>query len=1254
MPNNSIISSTSKGLLNLSTSSIPSFIFKDSDLHQSLFSIPTIVNTGCTAIFNKTSITITNDETHNIVAYGTKSPTDTLWTIDIPPHISTSPSPHPHQAHVAIPYLQTPQANLVVTTKTNADFVTYVHATMGSPVLSAFIHAVSAGYLNNFPRITAKMITQNPPNTIATAYGHLDQTRQGQNSTSPQTASLTSPPFIPDSLLNQPSLPPSADAITANLELHDPYFDDPNNAFLKVIPISQTNHSDLTGRLPVCSRKGNEYILVSILNGYIHMEPMPNKQASSYVNAFTNTIEFFESHGAIVSYQRLDNETSLLLEKYLKRKNITLQYVPPNTHRANKAERAIRDARNHIISSYATTHTDFPLNLWDEILPQIELSLNLLHPYHPDPTKSAYEGLYGKKYDFLAHPIAPVGTLVVVHEKPAQRASWAPHGLKGFYLGPALKHYRSWRTWIIGTQSLRISDTLAWFPNPLILPGSSPHEMLHASITDFTRVLHLLLTNSNLISTDQMPFTSAISTATQSLTDLANMFTSLTTPTSPLQRVPPSAPPSPPVQRVLLNPPPITQPSPAVVPLPPAILIPPPTAPPGLPHPPSVPSIVHIPSSPIPSQTLLTTTPIIISSSPPAEHNPRDSRLRQQPIRKAYQTTSITSEKIALDNAIALATAEREFQQALSDDNLFRLGLSTSSSHAALNLTASGDPLTRAAVMSSPESKLWMTADSEEYSRLSDSSTFHPIFHHQLPLGRIATYYNPQYREKIDHKGDHERRCRGTIGGDRLPYPGAVSARTADMEVVKVLLNSALSDDAELMTLDIKDYYLGTPLDRPEYIRIDIKFIPNDCMIKYNLHQYVHNNFILHEVNKGMYGLKQAGLLAQNKLISHLTPAGYIQSPSVPCLFIHAVRNTAFTLIVDDFCCKYNTPDDAEHLITTLQDAGYVLKIDMSAKKYIGLTIERDRVNQTITISMPGYIAKILQRFAHRITRQAKSPSIYIPPKYGSHIQYPAIDTSPPLTPAAITELQEIVGCFLYYARSVDATMLTATCAVSSDQATPTQQLENQADRLLSYGATYPDNKVVFKKSDMIQIIQSDCSYLSRSHARSVAGGISYLGNANDDATFINGNIFAFSKIIDVVVASVGEGEYASVFLNAQAGEYVRSILIALGHPQPPTIIYCDNECAVGLANDTVKMKRSKSIDMRFHWIRDRIKQGHFVVTWIKGANNLADFFTKALPVHVHQSTMRKLVFTPLPSSTHFASSKANRYLRKVKTIRSQ
>ena len=1208
LPNNATMKSTAIGELQLPTMDVPAYVFPDTVLHQTLLSIPTLVNKGCTAVFTSTDVSLTNGGT--LVAYGTKAPTDTLWSIDLASPTSSN-----------ITEFTPASANLVISMKTNADFVNFVHASFGSPVASSFLHATQRGYLSNYPRITPNMISSNLPNSIATAKGHLNQTRQGQHSTKPSASHIPTP--IPS-------------AVTPNND------DDTNIAFIKVISISETVHSDLTGRLPCISRKGNQYILFSVLNGYIHLEPMPSKDGAAYVKAFSNTFDFFKSKKINVSYQRLDNETSNLVEKFLKAKDIVVEYVPPNNHRANNAERAIQDGKCHIIATWCTTHPSFPLDLWDLTLPQIELTLNILRPFKPNPAQSAYEGIYGSKYDFMAHPIAPLGTLVVIHEKPAQRASWDPHGVKGFYIGPALDHYRCWCTWVIHTQKLRISDTLAWFPSPLVLPGSSPYEMVHAAIKDLTTALVNMSTHGNIITQHQMPFDVAATTATTALTDLLHMFQSPSLSTPQEQRVPITTST---VQRVSLEDPPTHVHNP--VPLPPSstpsnnlpapLLPPPPLTPPGLPPP-------SKPSSPPPF--------VVIPPPPLLPSSPRDSRLRPHPTKKAYHARAMSSESQATQQAIDDANAEREFQQALSDDDLYRMGSSDMAvANAALNLTAAGAPLTRANVMSGPDAALWRTADSEEYSRLTDSQTFHPIYQNELPSDRVATYYNPQYKEKIDHNGKHERRCRGTIGGDRLDYPGAVTARTADMEVVKILMNSALSDDAEIMTLDIKDYYLGTPLDRAEYLRIDCKFIPIDCMIKYNLQKYVHNGFIMHEVNKGMYGLKQAGILAQQKLITHLVPAGYLQHPHVPCLFLHKERGTAFTLIVDDFFVKFKFQDDADHLITTLQNAGYIIKVDMTAKKYIGVTIERDRLAQTITLSMPGYIAKLLQRFQHRVLTQAKSPSIYIPPKYGSHVQFPAIDTSPPLSPAATTELQEIVGSVLYYSRAIDATMLPTVGALSSDQATPTQQLELQANRLLSYCKSYPDNKLVFKKSGMVQIIQSDFSYLTRSHARSVGGGISYLGYIDSTSDFINGNIYAFSKVIDVVVASVGEGEYASVFLNAQAGEYIRTILIALGHPQPPTTIYCDNKCAVGLANDTVKMKRSKSIDMRFHWIRDRVKQCHFTVIWIKGANNLADFFTKALPVRVHQSLMPKLVFTPLPSSSHFTMKRGSRYLSRNKAL---
>jgi hypothetical protein len=211
--------------------------------------------------------------------------------------------------------------------------------------------------------------------------------------------------------------------------------------------------------------------------------------------------------------------------------------------------------------------------------------------------------------------------------------------------------------------------------------------------------------------------------------------------------------------------------------------------------------------------------------------------------------------------------------------------------------------------------------------------------------------------------------------------------------------------------------------------------------------------------------------------------------------------------------------------------------------------------------------------------------------------------------------------------------MLPAITALASDLAHPTAATMAAADRFLRYAAAYPDNALVFSASDMILFGQSDASFNSRSHARSVGGGFFFCGN-KDSPTTLNGALLAFSSILDVVCGSVAEAEYGSLFLCAQNASWLRSVLLALGHPQPPTLILCDNACAVGLANETLKVKRSKSIDLRFHWIRDRIRQNEIQVSWIAGKSNVADFFTKPLPVHEHQRYLRLLVTSPLRQSS--------------------
>ena len=85
-------------------------------------------------------------------------------------------------------------------------------------------------------------------------------------------------------------------------------------------------------------------------------------------------------------------------------------------------------------------------------------------PWHPNPAISAFHGLTGAKFDFRAHPIAPAGTAILIHEPPESRGSWASHGVPGFYLGPAVLHYRSHHVFVTATSATRITDTVAWFP----------------------------------------------------------------------------------------------------------------------------------------------------------------------------------------------------------------------------------------------------------------------------------------------------------------------------------------------------------------------------------------------------------------------------------------------------------------------------------------------------------------------------------------------------------------------------------------------------------------------------------------------------------------------------------------------------------------------------------------------------------------------------------------------------------------------
>jgi hypothetical protein len=152
----------------------------------------------------------------------------------------------------------------------------------------------------------------------------------------------------------------------------------------------------------------------------------------------------------------------------------------------------------------------------------------------------------------------------------------------------------------------------------------------------------------------------------------------------------------------------------------------------------------------------------------------------------------------------------------------------------------------------------------------------------------------------------------------------------------------------------------------------------------------------------------------------------------------------------------------------------------------------------------------------------------------------------------------------------------------------------------------------------MLLRVLSDASFLSRPNAVIVAGGLSYLGLTDDD-DWVNHPISCHSTRIPVVRSFVTEAEYAGLYAAACIATEEHKILANMGHPQPATPLFCDNEVAIGIAADTVSQRMSIATDMRLHWIRDRVRKGHFRVVFISGLHNVADFFTKPLPVARHR-----------------------------------
>ncbi len=197
-----------------------------------------------------------------------------------------------------------------------------------------------------------------------------------------------------------------------------------------------------------------------------------------------------------------------------------------------------------------------------------------------------------------------------------------------------------------------------------------------------------------------------------------------------------------------------------------------------------------------------------------------------------------------------------------------------------------------------------------------------------------------------------------------------------------------------------------------------------------------------------MYGLPQAGILANKLLKKHLATHGYFKQPHSPGLFSHESHPIWFNLAVDDFGIKYIGKDTLQHLYNSLRAEAYDIVEDRASDLYCGINLKWNYAKGYVDLFMPTYVMKQLTRYSHPTSiKPQHCPFAPNSITYGKNNQAPnPTNNSPLLDDSGKKRIQQVVGSFLYYAQAVDPTILMALSGIATQQSAPTRNTKRHVD----------------------------------------------------------------------------------------------------------------------------------------------------------------------------------------------------------------
>jgi hypothetical protein len=266
---------------------------------------------------------------------------------------------------------------------------------------------------------------------------------------------------------------------------------------------------------------------------------------------------------------------------------------------------------------------------------------------------------------------------------------------------------------------------------------------------------------------------------------------------------------------------------------------------------------------------------------------------------------------------------------------------------------------------------LWETSFANEIRwlfqgirHLKGTNTCFFICNEQVPLDKQPTYgciccnFWPQ-------KEEQHCTCL-TVSGDCINYPSNKATSTANLTTAKLLINSTISmPGAIFLGIDLANFYLYTPMPNPKYMHLQLDIIPEEIIVVYKLRKLaMPDGWVYINICKGMYGLPQAGILANQLLKRRLAAKGYYQCQHTLGLWRHMWWTITFCLVFDNFGIKVTNMANFKHLKEALEEH-YTVAVNYEGSLFCGIKLTWDYACCHVDCSMPGYIATALKKYQH-------------------------------------------------------------------------------------------------------------------------------------------------------------------------------------------------------------------------------------------------------------------------------------------------